>query len=54
MRLQGLVALYRPLFIKDLNILCHFPPLVELTPRERWTRNAALMKRLRACGLGGG
>ena len=53
-KLQGSVALHRPLYIKELNILCRFPPLVELTPRERWAKNAALMKRVRASGLGGG
>ena len=53
-QLQGAVALFKPLYIKDLNILCCFPPLIELTPRERWSRNANLMKRLRARGLGGG
>lgn len=53
-QLNGSVALHKPLYIKHLNILCHFDQLLELAPRERWSKNQALMKRLRNLGRGGG
>lgn len=54
LQLNGSVALHKPLYSKELNILCRFPPLIALAPRERWAGNQAFMKRLRARGHGGG
>ena len=53
-QLNGSVALHKPLYIKHLNIQCCFDPLLELAPRERWSKNQALMKRLRNVGRCGG
>ena len=52
-KLNGSVALHKPLYAKELNILCQFDCLDELPPKDRWAKNQALMKRLRALGLGG-
>jgi hypothetical protein len=53
-QLNGSVALHKPLCSRHLNVLCHFEPIAELEPRERWARNQAFMKRLRRLGQGGG
>ena len=54
MRLNGAMALNRPIHSKSVNIVCHFEEIVEKTPHQRWTLNQAFMKRQRAQRNAGG
>ena len=53
LKLNGSVALHKPIHVSNLDIIIDVNNLDEKTPHERWTLNQAFMKKLRARNLGG-
>ena len=53
LKLNGSVALHKPIHVSNLDIIIDVNNLDEKTPHERWTLNQAFMKKLRTRNLGG-
>ena len=47
LRLNGAVALHKPIFCSELNITIPDPGLPEKSPHERWLLNAKVNRELR-------
>ena len=53
LKLNGSVALHKPIHVNNLDITIDVNNLDEKLPHERWSLNQAFMKKLRARGIGG-
>ena len=53
-RLNGSIALHKPIYSEHVNCLCNFEKIAEKTPTERRALNAVFMRGLRARRNGGG
>ena len=53
-RLNGSSAPHKPIYSEHVNCLCNYDEIIEKSSRERWSLNAAFMRKLRAQRNGGG
>ena len=53
LKLNGSVALHKPIHVNCLDTIINVNNLEEKTPHERWSLNQAFMKKIRARNLGG-
>ena len=53
-RLNGSIALHKPIFSDNVNCLCWFEEIEEKSSRQRLSLNATFMRRLRSTRDGGG